>query len=139
MRSEDFRADKGRPFTAPNDLAADAKGGVYFTASGSGSIPGKIYYRGADRHVVEVASDIQNAKGVVVSLDGKRLYLGESGRRRLLVFDISATGALAISASSSGSTTSCPARDRPSSFRTAYASMRTATSLSRCTAVAASQ
>jgi gluconolactonase len=92
---ETIRADdKGRAFTAPNDLAADARGGVYFTASGSGAVPGKVFYRGADRHVVEVASDIQNANGVVVSLDGKHLYLGESGKRRLLVFDISDAGAL---------------------------------------------
>ncbi|HTV78028.1 MAG TPA: SMP-30/gluconolactonase/LRE family protein, partial [Steroidobacteraceae bacterium] len=33
--------DSGRPFDGPNDLAADAEGGFYFSASGSDKILGK--------------------------------------------------------------------------------------------------
>ena len=36
--------DIGGGFVSPNDLAADRTGGVYFTGSGSSSVPGKIYY-----------------------------------------------------------------------------------------------
>jgi gluconolactonase len=86
--------DKGRPFIAPNDLAADARGGVYFTGSGSGSSLGKVYYRSVDKRVREVAANIRNANGLVVSLDGKILYLAESAANRLLAFDIAADGAL---------------------------------------------
>jgi gluconolactonase len=61
--------DKGLPFLCPNDLTADQKGGMYFTASGSGSALGKVYYRGADRRVREVASNIRYANGLAVSID----------------------------------------------------------------------
>jgi gluconolactonase len=80
--------DRGLPFLYPNDLAADQKGGVYFTASGSETALGKVYYRGADRRVREVASNIHYANGLVVSLDGKRLYLAESAASRLLSYAI---------------------------------------------------
>jgi gluconolactonase len=80
--------DEGRPFALPNDLTADRKGGVYFSASGSGSVPGKVFYRGADRRVREVASNIRYANGLAVSNDGARLYVAESGANRLLVFTI---------------------------------------------------
>ncbi len=86
--------DKGQPFVNPNDLSADQKGGVYFTASGSDTVPGKVYYRSADRHVREVASNIRYSNGLVVSLDGKRLYLAESQASRLLSYAIAADGAL---------------------------------------------
>jgi gluconolactonase len=86
--------DSGQPFLCPNDLTADKKGGVYFTASGSGPVPGKVYYRGADRRVREVASNIRYANGLAVSNDGERLYLAESGANRLLVYTIAADAAL---------------------------------------------
>lgn len=90
-----IRSDhRGRPFLYPNDLAVDQKGGVYFTASGSETTPGKVYYRGADRHVREVASNIHYANGLVVSLDGKRLYLAESAASRLLSYAIAPDGGL---------------------------------------------
>jgi gluconolactonase len=86
--------DKGQPFIAPNDLATDHKGGVYFSASGSDSVPGKVYYRAADGHVREVASNIRYSNGLVVSPDGKRLYLAESAANRLLVYPIAPDGGL---------------------------------------------
>jgi gluconolactonase len=92
---ETLRADDhGQPFVAPNDLATDARGGVYFTASGNASVTGKVYYRSADRRVREVASGIRYANGLVVSLDGKTLYLAESSADRLLAFAVAADGAL---------------------------------------------
>lgn len=86
---------KGHPFAAPNDLATDTRGGVYFTASGDASTPGKVFYRSADRVVSEVASGIDYSNGLVVSLDGKRLYVAESRAARLLVYSIASDGALA--------------------------------------------
>jgi gluconolactonase len=80
--------DRGLSFSAPNDLTADLNGGVYFSASGSASTPGKVYYRSSDGHVREVASDIRYSNGLVVSLDGKRLYLAESAANRLLTYEI---------------------------------------------------
>ncbi|HEY3599633.1 MAG TPA: SMP-30/gluconolactonase/LRE family protein [Paraburkholderia sp.] len=86
--------DAGLPFLSPNDLTADRKGGVYFTASGSGATLGKVYYRGVDGHVREVASDIRYANGLVVSLDGTHLYLAESAENRLLIYAIGADAGL---------------------------------------------
>jgi gluconolactonase len=86
--------DKGSPFSAPNDLTADQKGGVYFSASGSASTPGKVYYRSSDGHVREVASEIRYSNGLAVSLDGKRLYLAESQADRLLTYAIDPDGGL---------------------------------------------
>jgi gluconolactonase len=88
------RDDAGRTLTSPNDLAADAKGGVYFSASGSSSIPGKVFYRGADKSVREVASDIAYSNGLVVSLDGGKLYVNESEAGQILVFSIASNGSL---------------------------------------------
>lgn len=86
--------DQGQPFVAPNDLARDAKGGIYFSASGDGLVPGKVFYRNVDRRVVEVASGIRYANGLVVSPDGRKLYLAESKASRLLEFDIASDGTL---------------------------------------------
>jgi gluconolactonase len=88
------RDDAGRMLTSPNDLAADAKGGVYFSASGSSSIPGKVFYRGADKSVREVASDIAYSNGLVVSLDGGKLYVNESEAGQILVFSVASNGSL---------------------------------------------
>ncbi|MFM0737559.1 SMP-30/gluconolactonase/LRE family protein [Paraburkholderia xenovorans] len=86
--------DKGVPFVYPNDLTADRKGGVYFTASGSAVTPGKVYYRSADRRVREVASNIRYSNGLAVSPNGKRLYVAESEASRLLVYSIAEDGGL---------------------------------------------
>jgi len=90
-----IRGDKaGHPFEGPNDLAADAKGGVYFSASGTDKVLGKIYYRTAGGQVREVAKNINYANGLVVSPNGKLLYVAESSSYRLIVFAIYADGSL---------------------------------------------
>ena len=86
--------DGGQPFLCPNDLASDARGGVYFSTSGSESTLGKVYYRNADGHVREVAAKIHYSNGLAVAPDGKTLYLAESEANRLLAFAISADGRL---------------------------------------------
>lgn len=89
------RDEAGQSFHSPNDLAADAKGGVYFTGSGSGGQSlGKVYYQSPDRTVKEVAANIHYANGLVVSNDGRLLYVAETERFRLLVFAIAADGSL---------------------------------------------
>jgi gluconolactonase len=89
------RDSAGKPFDRPNDLAADAKGNVYFTASGSeGGELGKVYLLGPDGIAREVAHGIHNANGLVVTPDGKGLYLAESGTDKIFRFDIAADGSL---------------------------------------------
>ena len=88
------RDDAGGQLVAPNDLAGDAKGGVYFTASGAGGPSGKVYYLGADRHVTEVAGGIAFANGLAVSPDGKTLFVGETPANRILQFAVGENGSL---------------------------------------------
>jgi gluconolactonase len=89
------KSDTGDRFVAPNDLAADARGGIYFSASGSGNaILGKIFYRRPDGVVLDVADGIEDANGLVVSRDGKTLYVAASADQRLLAFPISPDGKL---------------------------------------------
>jgi sugar lactone lactonase YvrE len=85
----------GTSFTAPNDFAADAKGGVYFTTSGSdGTDMGKVFYLSSDQTVREVASGIHFANGIAVSPNGAVLYVAETHASRLLSFAISGDGTL---------------------------------------------
>ncbi len=94
VRETISRDDAGGGFVSPNDLAADAVGGVYFTGSGNSAVPGKVYYRDASGRVKMVADGIAYANGLAVSNDGKLLYLAESDRQRLLTFEIGADGTL---------------------------------------------
>jgi gluconolactonase len=87
--------DAGGALVAPNDLAVDTKGGVYFTASGSGGSPsGKVFYIGPDHSITQVAAGIAFANGVAVSPAGDVLYVGETPANRILRFAIGANGRL---------------------------------------------
>jgi gluconolactonase len=82
--------DRGQSFNRPNDLATDAKGGVYFSASGSeDETLGKVFYLAHGGAVREVAGGIHNSNGLVVSHDGRLLYVAESDTDRIFVFAIS--------------------------------------------------
>ena len=90
------RDSAGQAFANPNDLARDAKGGIYFTASWEGvKKGGKVYYMLPGGQPRRVAVDIDYANGVAVSPDGRRLYVGESNEDRVLAYDILDDGSLA--------------------------------------------
>jgi len=90
-----IRPDDGDGFAATNDFAADAKGGVYITASGAlGSDTGKLYYLGSEGPAHEVAHGLDFANGVAVSPDGRLLYVTETGTGHVLAFTIGADGRL---------------------------------------------
>ncbi len=89
--------DAGQPFVGPNDFAADASGGVYFTASGpweSEPIVGKIFYIAAKGGITQVADDLHYANGLALSNDGKTLYCAESEAHRVIQFKVGADGTL---------------------------------------------
>ncbi len=71
-----------------NDLAADARGGVYFTVSGSG-----LYYADAQGVVAEYGEGIERANGVVLSPDEQTLYV--TNGPVVLAFDVTSDGSLA--------------------------------------------
>ena len=88
----------GLPFLGPNDAVADARGGVYFSASGkwdiTAPIEGKILYLAADGSITEVADDIHYANGLALSPDGTTLYVSEMAAQRILKFEVASDGAL---------------------------------------------
>jgi gluconolactonase len=86
----------GNAFLGPNDLAPDAHGGIYFTASGhpGPAIDGKVFYIAADGTITQAAIDLHNANGLAVSTDGKILYVVETEEHRLLQFNIGPNGVL---------------------------------------------
>jgi gluconolactonase len=90
-----IRADgHGQALVAPNDLAADQKGGIYVSDSGCSSHPGKVFYLSRGQVLHEVASGIRFANGVGVSPDGATLYVAESPTGKVLAFPIEADGSL---------------------------------------------
>jgi gluconolactonase len=87
----------GNRFVGPNDFAPDRHGGIYFTCSGTAPGPvidGKIFYLAADGTITQEATDIHSANGIVVSNDGKTLYVIETEDHRLLQFLIAPDGSL---------------------------------------------
>lgn len=81
-------ADKWRDGTTlsvrPNDLAADGRGGAYFTS-------GCVYYAGANG--VSVMADNIRTNGIVFSTDDKTLYVTNGGT--VVAFDVKGPGVLA--------------------------------------------
>lgn len=89
------RGTANERFASPNDLVRDASGGVYFTASGSGTARGKVFYIPPTRTPArQVADDISNANGIALAPNGKILYLGESTTDKILAFDVASDGTL---------------------------------------------
>lgn len=86
---------KGKKYNSPNDLTLDAKGRVYFTdprysGNEAREIDKESVYRvDPDGTITEVVSDATKPNGIVISPDGKTLYLadinGTSNGNRVLV------------------------------------------------------
>jgi gluconolactonase len=94
------RADsRGRPFTGPNDFAADGHGGIYVSASGvydiNAPITGKVLRIAADGKAIrEVANTIHYPNGLTLARDGRHLLVAEMLAGRILIFPIESGGTL---------------------------------------------
>ena len=94
------RADRqGRPFTGPNDFAADGHGGIYFSASGAydikAPISGAVLHISADgQGITEVANTLHYPNGLTLSKDGGHLLVAEMLAGRILIMPIEADGRL---------------------------------------------
>ena len=96
-------ADKfdGKRFNSPNDLCLDAKGRIYFSDPRYvGDEPRELDHESVfridpDGTVTRVVKDVKKPNGVVISPDGKTLYVAESdpkGDRQLLAYPLNADG-----------------------------------------------
>lgn len=90
-------ADKfeGHPFGNLNDLAIDKRGGVYFTDDhgipGDGIKPA-LYYLKPNGQVMKIAEDLTFPNGVILSPDGKTLYVDDTQGDAIRVFNIKPDG-----------------------------------------------
>ncbi len=95
-------ADKydGGRLNSPNDLALDDHGGLYFTDPRYGQgdaleqpVMG-VYYVAADGKVSRVIEDLERPNGILVSPDGRWLYVAEPNRGQIFRYRILAPGVL---------------------------------------------
>ena len=92
--------DGKQPLMAPNDLIADAKGGIYFTDPGPPpAVAGRkayVYYLppGSQQAIV-VDDSIVRPNGLTLTLDYKTLIVDDTVGDVLFAFDVQADGTLA--------------------------------------------
>jgi gluconolactonase len=91
----------GKPLNAPNDVWIDNKGGMYFTDpnySGADNLTQDgehVYYLSADRKTLtRVVSDMGKPNGIIGTPDNRRLYIADTGLRKIFVFAINPDGSL---------------------------------------------
>lgn len=86
----------GKPLRAPNDLTLDAHGGFYFTdPGGSREAPiGTIHYVDSAGLTHLAAGGMRVPNGLVLSLDGKTLYVAETVPNRIVKFPVLEPGKL---------------------------------------------
>lgn len=94
---EASKESDGKPLRAPNDLTLDARGGFYFTDPGGSSAEkpvGTVHYVDARGRTRLAAGGLAFPNGIALRPDGKTLLVGESGRNRVLSFEVRAPGRL---------------------------------------------
>ena len=96
----------GLPFSRPNGITADKKGGVYFTDPGlnpaqeeqlrktQARLPVAVYYVPAGGAPIRVAEGIVRPNGVHLSRDEKTLYVNDTNGLQSFAFDVLPDGKL---------------------------------------------
>jgi gluconolactonase len=86
----------GKPLRGPNDLTLDtANGGFYFSDPGGSSLAnpiGTIHYVDKDGKTHLLDDGLAFPNGIVLAPDGKKLYLAESQKNRVLAYEVMAPG-----------------------------------------------
>jgi len=86
----------GKPLRGPNDLCLDTpNGGFYFTDPGGSDLKnpiGTVHYvdRSGKTHLVDGGYAYSN--GIVLTPDGKKLYVAESQKNRVMVYEVASPG-----------------------------------------------
>jgi gluconolactonase len=97
-------ADKyeGKRFNSPNDVVLGPDGALYFTDPTLDLVKGEkqeipfqgVYRLGTDGSVRLLTRDLVQPNGLAFSPDGRRLYIDDSRKRDIRVYDVSPTGEL---------------------------------------------
>lgn len=89
-------ACNGQPLKGPNDLSLDVVNeGLYFTdpeGSNSDNPIGTIHYLDRAGTTHQLDHGLAYPNGIVLCPAGKRLYVSESGRNRVLAYDVNGPG-----------------------------------------------
>jgi gluconolactonase len=99
---------QGKELNSPNDIVCAAHGGIYFTDPPYGRAPvygvprpqelsfQGVYRVGPDPKSPELlVDDFDKPNGLCFSLDGRRLFVNDTGRKHIRVFDVKADGTIA--------------------------------------------
>jgi gluconolactonase len=92
---------EGRRFNEPNDLAADESGGFYFSDPNYAHRrqptvrKEDVYYCDAEGRVSRVSTVCNKPNGVLLSSDGRTLYLADARGACVYKYDVSSPGKLA--------------------------------------------
>ena len=89
---------EGKSFNRPNDIAFDEQGNLYFSDPKEykkEDPKGRIfYYNFSNKELKLVAEGLDFPNGLGISPTTKKLYVSESGRNRILEFEITKSGDL---------------------------------------------
>lgn len=101
---------EGKPFSRPNDMIVDKKGGVYFTDPGLNGaqaallqkaagakplaprLPPAVYFIPPGGKAIKIADGIERPNGVQLSRDERTLFVSNTNGVYLLAFDIQPNG-----------------------------------------------
>lgn len=85
----------GKSLVYPNDITIDPQGGFYFTDSGDlnpQNPTGSVYYVAPTGRINQVITGLAFANGVLLTADGKHLFVDESNRNRVNVYEVRSQG-----------------------------------------------
>lgn len=82
----------GRRLIAPRDLCFAPDGSLLFCDSGTGPEGGAVYSADLDGEVTELGKALADPSGLILSMDALTLYVSESGKNRIVAFDLDDEG-----------------------------------------------
>jgi gluconolactonase len=98
---------QGKQLNSPNDIVCAADGSIYFSDPPYGRAeyygvprPQELSFQGVFRvgpdpqHPILLADDFDRPNGLCFSLDGRRLFVNDTARRHIRIFDVKADGTL---------------------------------------------
>lgn len=89
----------GKPLNSPNDLTLDDAGGIYFTDPRYGNrdnieLPEAVYYLATDGTLTQIIADFKRPNGIVLSPNGRVLYVADNGAKSIYAYDVAAPGVI---------------------------------------------
>jgi gluconolactonase len=85
-----------KPYMAPNDLIADARGGIYFTDPGEFSEPARtayVYYLPpGEREPIMLDDHIARPNGIILTPDGRTLIVSDTNGEAVFAYDVRGDG-----------------------------------------------